>query len=166
MRLPAAATPRCIMGPSPFPWGSTMAFNDVDPSVQVKSAAPSLSRSPRQLLLLLPLQLCPLNVLKTCGRLGDDSTALSQWHRLDGLPQRFAGKEVLKGGIKLGKNEAEMEEELQCWSSDWLNHSNYELLFSVWRSWLWRNQVLSWHCCLHGSWTHTSEGVTCCKVCG
>lgn len=54
------------MGPSPFPRGTTMALNDVDPSVQVKSAAPALSLSPRQLLLLLLLfQQSPLNVPPT-----------------------------------------------------------------------------------------------------
>lgn len=86
------------MGPSPFPRGTTMALNDVDPSVQVKSAAPALSRSPRQLLLLLLLfQRSPLNVPPTRGWLGDDFAAPSQWCRFGGLPQRFTGKEVLKG---------------------------------------------------------------------
>lgn len=126
--LPAAATPGCIMGCSPFPRGTTMALNDAHPSVPVKSAAPSLSLSPRQLFLLL-FQESPLNVLPACGWLGDDSVAPSQWHRIGRLLRGSKPK------VKLWKNETEMEEELQCWSSDWLNHSKYSkyslLLFRV-----------------------------------
>lgn len=118
--LPAAATPRCIMGPSPFPRGATVALNDVDPSVQVKSAAPSLSRSPRQLrlpllpLLLLLFQQSPLNVPPTCGRLGDDSAAPSR--RRSGCLRGW-GDATSEGRIKPGENEAEIEAELQRCSS-------------------------------------------------
>ena len=51
-----------------------------------------------------------------------------------------------------------MEEELQCWSSDWLDHWNCSLLsFSVGSG---GNRGLSWHDsrrCLHGNGAHTSE---------
>ena len=65
--LPAAATPRCITGASPSPRVTTVALNDVEPSVQLKSVAPSLRSSRRPLLLLLFLlfQQSPLNVLPT-----------------------------------------------------------------------------------------------------